>query len=221
MESNAEKNQLELICAIVNFGSGSKVLRIAKKNGVLGGTIFFGKGTIKNRFLEFLELNDVRKEIVLMIVCKDIADKAIKEIDKEFHFNKPNHGIAFTTSVKDILGFGHFTCVNNEESKGVDNIMYKSIFVVVDKGRGSLVIDAANKAGARGGTIINARGSGIHETSKVFSMDIEPEKEIVLILTEKSVAEAIVNSIREDLEIEKPGMGIIFVQDVNETYGVY
>jgi len=221
MQINCEKSQLQLMCVIVNFGSGSKVLKIAKKSGVLGGTIFLGKGTVRSKILEFLELCDIRKEIVLMVAEKSIGDKAIKNIDQEFQFKKPNHGIAFTSSIKAFLGSGNYCYKDNEESRGADSIMYKSIFVVVDKGRGALVMDAANKVGARGGTIINARGSGTHETSKVFSMDIEPEKEIVLILSEENITKNIVESIKKDLEIDKPGNGIMFIQDLNEVHGIY
>ena len=108
----------------------------------------------------------------------------------------------------------------NEES-GVNNTMYHAITVIVEKGNAELVIDAATEAGSKGGTIINARGSGIHETSKLFSMNIEPEKELVLILSEKESTENIISSIREKLKIDEPGNGIIFIQDVNKTYGLY
>lgn len=98
--------------------------------------------------------------------------------------------------------------------------MVSAIFTIVDKGKADDVVDAAKKAGARGGTIINARGSGIHETQTLFAMDIEPEKEIVLILVEKAVLEPVIQSIRENLKIDEPGKGIIFVQEVTETYGL-
>jgi len=52
-------------------------------------------------------------------------------------------------------------------------------------------------------------------------MEIEPEKEIVLILAENSVTDAIVSSIRENMNIDEPGKGIIFVQSINKTYGLY
>ncbi|GAE94435.1 nitrogen regulatory protein P-II [Gracilibacillus boraciitolerans JCM 21714] len=99
--------------------------------------------------------------------------------------------------------------------------MYQNIMAVVDKGKAEDVIESAQKAGSKGGTILNARGSGVHETSKLFSMDIEPEKEIVMILSDENYTEAIVTKIREDLKIDEPGNGIIFVQDVNQTYGIY
>lgn len=98
--------------------------------------------------------------------------------------------------------------------------MYQVITIIVDKGNAEDVVRAAEKAGSKGGTILNGRGSGVHETSKVFAMEIELEKEIVLILSEVEKTEAIISSIRKDLKIDEPGNGIIFVQDVNKTYGI-
>lgn len=220
MIPNAEIADLELICIIVNFGLGSKVIHTAKKHGIAGSTAFFGKGTVNDDILEFLGLNDVRKELVLMLAKKTTAYQALEALDKKFEFEKPNHGIAFTTSVCNVVGTRSYKCGGITE-RGVNNTMYQAITVIVDKGKAEYVIDAATKAGSRGGTILNARGSGIHETSKLFSMDIEPEKEIVLILSEREKTEAIVASIRNNLKIDEPGNGIIFIQNVNETYGLY
>ncbi|MGI6712401.1 MAG: P-II family nitrogen regulator [Bacillota bacterium] len=225
MENSPDKKEFELLCIIVNFGLGSKVMRIAKQNGVTGGTVFLGKGTVKNRLLEFLDLCDIRKEIVIMISEKTIAYQALDALNKKLHLQKPHHGIAFTTSVTSFLGskFGSKCGLNSniKESRGVENTMYHAIFVVVDKGKAESVIEAATKMGSKGGTIINARGSGIHETQKLFSMAIEPEKEMVMILSENHLTDQIVSSIRDDLKIDEPGKGIIFILDVNKTYGIY
>lgn len=217
---NSKCKNIELICVIVNFGLGSKVLHKAKEAGVFGGTIFLGNGTVNNKILEFLGLSDVRKEIVLMAAERETANKALEKLDNYFKFEKPNYGIAFTTSISNIIGTR--SCKNNKvEERGEDNIMYQSITVIVEKGRGEDVIEAATKAGSTGGTIINARGSGVHETSKVFAMEIEPEKEVVIILSKIEDAEKIISSIRADLKIDEPGKGIIFSQDINKVYGLY
>ncbi|MEL7565934.1 MAG: P-II family nitrogen regulator [Dehalobacterium sp.] len=213
--------KVELICMIVNFGLGSKAIKIAKKNGVSGGTVFLGRGTIKNRILEFLELNDSRKEIVLMIADKTTAYQALDILNKELGFHKPNHGIAFTFSVAGLLGSKSCHYHDNKGKRGEENTMYQAIFTIVDRGNAENVIAAANKGGARGGTIINARGSGIHETHTLFSMAIEPEKEMVLIISKNDLTDSIVSSIREHIHIDDPGKGIIFILDVNKTYGLY
>jgi len=216
-----DKKEFELICVIVNFGLGSKVLKIAKKAGVTGGTICLGKGTIKNRILEFLEINDSRKEIVLSIADKTTAYQALEILNKELALHKPNHGIAFTFSVANLLESKSCPDQNHREKRGEENTMYQAIFTIVDRGNAVNVIDAANKGGARGGTIINARGSGIHETHTLFSMAIEPEKEMVLIISKSDLTDSIVSSIREHVHIDEPGKGIIFILDVNKTYGLY
>lgn len=210
---------LELICVIVNLGLGSKVMHISKHCGILGGTILLGRGTVNNRILEFLGISDIRKEIVLMAADKNTVNLTLNRLNKEFKFDKPNHGIAFTTSVCSIIGTRN--CKSNNEESEVDSNMYNAITVITDKGKAEDVIEAATKAGSKGGTIINARGSGIHETSRLFNMDIEPEKEIVLILSKKDRTDSIVESIRNELNIDEPGMGIIFIQDVVNTYGIY
>ena len=98
--------------------------------------------------------------------------------------------------------------------------MYKLIVAIVDKGRAELVVKASQDGGANGATIVNARGSGIHETSRLFSMEIEPEKEMVLLLVQAEQTEAICGAIRSQLDIDQPGKGILFVQPVNEVFGL-
>lgn len=211
----------ELVYVVVNYGMGSRILHKAKEYGISGGSIFLGKGTVNNSLLNFLSLYDERKEIVLLGTDNHTADHALVELNKEFQFEKPNHGIVFTTSACEIIGSRCYKSEKNEEGRGVNKLMYQNIITIVNRGKAEEVIEAAKAAGSKGGTIINARGSGVNETSKLFNMDIEPEKEMVIILSKEDITEAIVTSIREKLEIDKPGNGIIFIQNINKAYGIY
>jgi len=213
--------QFELMYIIVNCGVASKIIKQAKTQGVTAGTVFLGKGTIRNKLLEFLELNESRKEIVLMAAEQEIARRALAFLSKMFRFDKPNHGIAFSVPITRVLGSEPLECEESIVVKGVENSMYQSIMVIVDRGKAEAVIDAATKVGSKGGTIMHARGSGIHETSTLFAMEIEPEKEVVLIISERTLTEVITSSIREHLQIDQPGNGVIFIQDVSEVYGLH
>ena len=221
MVNNSNIKDIEILCVIVKLGLGSKIMQRAKHFGISGGTVLLGKGTVNNKILDFIGLADIRKEVVLMISNKNIMDEALNKLDKEFKFEKPNHGIAFTTSITDVIGMRSFKCNEGINEGGFDKVMYNSITIIVDKGRAEDVIDAATKAGSLGGTILNARGSGIHETSKVFAMEIEPEKEVVIILSKSDQTKNIVESISKEMKINEPGNGIIYVQDINKTYGLY
>lgn len=217
---NPSEVQFELCCAIVNFGTGSKVIQIAKQNGITGGTILLGKGTAQNSLLKLLDLTEVRKEIVLMIGPKPITEQTVQVLCQRLQFQKPSHGIAFTMPLRGVLGSRNGCCDNLSESRGVQNTMYKAILTVTDKGKAETVIEAANKAGARGATIINARGAGSHEYQKLFAMDIEPEKEMVLIISESTLSDTIVNAIRTEMKIDEPGNGILFIVDVDQAHGL-
>lgn len=94
------------------------------------------------------------------------------------------------------------------------------IVTIVLKGSAEDVIEAAREAGAEGGTIIEGRGTGIHERAKILGIAIEPEKEIVLTLIERHKTQRILNAISDAAELDKPGKGIAFVLKVDEVLGI-
>ena len=212
-----QTDEMELAIVIVNSDYGSRALRIAKRNGVRGGTVFFGMGTLKSRILQFLELADSRKEIVLFAADRHTMHKAIEQIDREFVFRKPNHGIAFTMPLSVCMkpGTGEYVYKKNG-----GEFMYSAIIVIVPRGESERVMEAATKAGARGGTLIKARGAGDLEAGKLFNMDIEPEKEIVLILSDATLTEKISVAIGNRLGVGEHGKGAIFCLDVREVFGL-
>jgi len=220
MNDSLNKNNLTLIFVIVYSKMASKILKYSKKCGISGGTIFYGTGTIpNNKILGLLGFDEVNKEIVLMLGEKEVAYHTLEMLNVKFKLYKPNHGIAFALPVSQILGSNLFSEERRENK--VEKPKYNLVFTIVDRGNAERVIDAAILAGSKGGTIINARGSGIHETSKLFNMEISPEKEVVLIVCDSLKTDQITKKIYEELEIEKPGNGIIFVQDVDKAYGLY
>ena len=98
--------------------------------------------------------------------------------------------------------------------------MKSAIFTVVNRGKASEVVDASLEAGARGGTIIHARGSGLNQTKLIFDMEIEPEKEIVLTIVDDDQLENVVEAIRKKSDVEKEGHGILFVIPISKAYGI-
>ena len=135
MQNAPKSNEFELLCIIVNFGLGSDIVNFCKQHEIIGGTIFFGKGTIKNAFLEFLYIAQTRKEIILMSAEATTAHTVLAEVSRKFNFQKPHHGIAFSTSIRSILGTKSHTCKIDRENREVKNPMYNVIMAVVDNGK--------------------------------------------------------------------------------------
>lgn len=213
--------EYDVFCLILNYGMATKAMKIARKTGVKNSSAFIGYGTIESPLLDLLSLNEVKKEIVVMISERENGNKALDKIDKYLKFYKPNHGIAFSIPLNRFIKSSEINYYSNKNKTRSEENMYEAIFIIVDKGKGEFVVDSAKKSGSKGATIINARGSDPDEIKKVFAMEIEPEKEIILILSEVNKTDAIVDQIKEDLNILEPGAGIIFTTDTNRTLGIY
>ncbi|RCX09986.1 hypothetical protein DFR58_13130 [Anaerobacterium chartisolvens] len=101
-----------------------------------------------------------------------------------------------------------------------NSIKFELIVTIVNKGYAEDVVSVAKQAGAEGGTIIHGRGTGIHENAKLFGISIEPEKEIVLILIDKTKCDSVLLAISEEVGLNKPSRGVAFVLDVEKTVGI-
>lgn len=213
-----KSRHLEMLVVIVEHNKASKVLHLADEKGVTASVAMLGRGTASRTIFDYLGLND-KKKAVLMLFGKteeitDLADYLVEKLEMD----KPNHGIAYIESAFNVFG-------TEDNANGSENIkrgenMYNAIYTIVEKGNADDVIEAAQKAGSRGGTVMHARGSGSEEARKVFNMLIEPEKEIVLIISEEAKTKDIVESIRKETGIEEQGKGIIFITNVAATYGL-
>ena len=74
---------------------------------------------------------------------------------------------------------------------------YRLIVSIVNRGFETAAMDAARSAGATGGTFLNARGAGAREAEKAFGIEVQPEKEIVLILSPEDKCADIMRAVVE------------------------
>ena len=97
---------------------------------------------------------------------------------------------------------------------------YKCVFAIVNNGFSEVAMEAAKANGARGGTILHARGSISKEAEKIFNISIQPEKEIVMILAKNELVDGILKSLYNAIGTATPAQGIAFALPVDETIGL-
>jgi nitrogen regulatory protein PII len=221
----------KLIITIVKKEKAKKVVQATKKAGAKGGTTLLGNGFRAEEKMRFMGIPVEReREIILTLVTNDIYPTILDTIITTAKLNEKKHGIAFVINTKNVTGICHMlglemdSATDEEEEVSItmneDKILYDVIVTIVNKGDSDKVVDASKKAGAEGGTIINGRGTGIHEQAKLFNILIEPEKEVILTLITRDKTGDVLEAINQDAELNTPGKGIAFVLEVEKTVGI-
>ena len=97
---------------------------------------------------------------------------------------------------------------------------HEMIMCIVNAGFSETVMEAAKSAGARGGTILNGRGTANKEAESFFHIAIQPEKEVVMILVDKEIKDAVLHALYQKAGLDTMGQGIAFSLPVDEVVGL-
>ena len=194
----------KLIITIVNHRLGEKLALITREAGALGGTILVGKGRINSTLLQFFALADIEKDVLLTLVTDNQFDNVFSAIKTAPCLYK-DCGDSY------VIELGGSSMTENK---------YNLITLIVNRGYADDVMSAARKAGARGGTILHARGTGKPDDEKFFGITIVPEKEQILIISEKDETKKITDAIESLPFLKTPGTGILFVLPVTQYFSL-
>lgn len=97
---------------------------------------------------------------------------------------------------------------------------FQLIVALVNSGFAEIVMDAAREEGARGGTIIHARGTGTKEMEKKYNVIITPDKEMILILVTDQIRDRVLSAIYKAAGLATDGKGIAFCLPVEDVAGL-
>lgn len=100
-----------------------------------------------------------------------------------------------------------------EPTTSKDNLYHDCIVVVVNRGLAENVVDLARQSGATGATIIHGRGEGEHDTVvlPIVNIELQPEKEIVILITGTDISANIANTLLKDQSLEQDGEIAVFM----------
>ena len=98
-------NNHEVIFAIVNSGFAEEAMDVAREQGVRGGTILNARGVAREKEATFFGITvHAEKEILMMVVEKDIRDKVLNALYSRMGMANKAQGIAFSLPVSDVAG---------------------------------------------------------------------------------------------------------------------
>ena len=97
---------------------------------------------------------------------------------------------------------------------------HEVIFAIVNSGYADDVMEIAREQGVRGGTILNARGVVREEAAAFFGITLHQDKEILMMVVEKSIRDNVLNAIYKQMGMAKKAKGIAFSLPVSDVAGL-
>ena len=202
-------SSLFLMITITDRRSTDGFLQLYKSHGVTVSMRTVGSGTAVQETLSTLGLEKTEKAVLLAVVTAESWQKIQKDLRRKMQIDVPGTALMFLTE--------HQSLTWKEESTLKDT-RYELLLVVANQGYTGSIMDAARTAGAGGGTVIHAKGTGMEGAAAFLGVELVNEKELVLIVSRTSQKNTIMKAIMEGAN-PKAG-AIVFSLPVTDTAGL-
>jgi len=183
------------------------------------------EGTAKFEFLNLLGLEATEKSVIVSVGTKETKRRLMRNLVHQMGLDMPNAGIAVSIPMDAIGGERALMrllsgqTIEESEEKSMHETPYSLIVVIANNGCTDLVMDAARAAGASGGTVLHAKGSGAAAAQKFFGMSIAEEKEMILIAAAKKQSIDIMKAVMHDCGSNSKAHAVCFSLPIDQIAG--
>lgn len=163
---------LYLMTTIMNRNLIKKYPDLYREDGMQVMLITLGQGTASGDVLDYLGLEATEKAVVFAVLEESTWKKAKRDLQQKFQIDAPDGGIAFTIPLSSIGGKKTLQFLTSnmnfqvEEESALKDTAHELIIAIANQGYSEFVMDAAKGAGAYGGTVIHAKGTGMEQAEK-------------------------------------------------------
>lgn len=219
-------SKLYLMTTIIDRNLSKKYSNLYNEEGLQVMFITLGVGTASGDMLDYLGLEDTEKTVVFTILEEESWKRTKKGLQQKLKIDAPGGGIAFIVPLSSIGGKRTLQFLTagqefqKEEESELKDTVHELIIVIANQGYTELVMDAARGAGAYGGTVIHAKGTGMEQAEKFMGVSLATEKEIVFIVTKTEQKNAIMKAIIEKAGMDTKAKAIAFSLPVTDTAGL-
>ena len=219
-------SNLYLMTTVVDRKLAKRYLNVYQENGQQVLFLAYGTGTASSEILDYLGLEHAEKTVVFSVVEEEKWTSVKKQLQKKLRIDVPGSGIAFITPLSSIGGRKALDYLlakddyQKEEESTLKDTAHELIVVIANQGNSELVMDAARSAGAYGGTIIHAKGTGKEAAERFMGVSLAAEKEMLFIVSKASQKNAIMKAIMEQAGLATRAKAIVFSLPVTDTAGL-
>lgn len=217
---------LYMMTTIVNRKDAGKYIDLYRENGMNVMYLTLGFGTVSNDILDYFGLDSREKAVAFSIIEDDNWNLIKKQLEKKLKIDAPGGGIAFTIPLSSIGGKKTLQFLleredyQKEEESTLQNTIHDLIIVIAEQGYTNTIMDAAREAGAYGGTVVHAKGTGMEIAEKFMGVSLAAEKEMVFIVTKTELKNDIIKAIMKHAGLDTKAKSIVFSLPVTDTAGL-
>ena len=217
---------LNLMTTIVDRKDLNRYMEVYQNNDLHVAFLSLGYGTVSNEILDYLGLESNQKAVSFSIVEEKSWLTVKRQLERKLKIDAPGGGIAFTVPLSSIGGMKPLQFLletqdyQKEEETTLKNTDHHLIIVITEPGYTNMVMDAARSAGAYGGTVIHAKGTGMELAEKFMGVSLASEKELVLIVTKTELKNPIMQAIMKDAGLQTKAKSIAFSLPVTDPAGL-
>jgi len=224
----------KLVTMVIDRDNAKKVEKILREKHVHFHFMSKAVGTASSEILNTFGLSGTKKTVCLCLDIAERVDSLVTTVVERLNMTELGNGIVFVVPIssigttvsklfaKDVIKQREkrLEYMEKEIEKIADEARHELILAVINNGYSENVMDAARENGARGGTIIHARHSGLEEAVKFYGISIQEEKEIVMILVKKEQKKDIMKAINHECGLKTEAQGIVFSLPVESCAGI-
>ena len=216
--------ELYYVMSIVDSRQADAMLGIHKELqlSVVLENLGYGTATFEHLLLYDLEQSD--KAIITTIASAPLVKKLIAAAEEKLYIDIPGNGIMMAIPIKSVGGgkaLSLFT-EGQEAGGGVPKMTFEHelIVVILNEGHADTVMDAARSAGATGGTVLHAKGTGKGQAEKFYGVSLAEEKDMIYILAAADKKAAIMKAVNEHCGAGTAAGAVSFSLPVSEVAGL-
>ena len=218
---------LLLTVSVMQRKSLSAFMKAYGETGLNVNFVAMGKGTAKNEVLDLLGLEGFEKAICFSVTTRERWLQLKRALRRSARIDVPGVGIAFTVPLSSIGGRRELNFltegmeyVQDEEESSLQDTKQELLVAISEQGFSEQVMEAARAAGAGGGTVIHAKGTGMRQAEKFFGITLSSEKDLILIVAKTGDKNRIMSEIMHRAGIQTKAKAIVFSVPVTDTAGL-
>ena len=180
-------------------------------------------GTTNSKTLSLLGIERTEKTVFLSVVSGLLAKKLMKGLSRELYIDLPDRGIAVACPLVSVGGAATLSALTsgtiNEKDENDMNTERELIVIIANRNNTDLVMDAAREGGARGGTVLHAKGTAAKGNTTFFGVSLAEEKEVILVVAKGDDRNSIMRSIMQKAGANTPAGALAFSLPISHAAG--